>query len=205
MIDGELRYDPETHSYFMGKVRVPSVTQVLDSVGLISPFCKDETAAAFGSNFHLVMTFKLFGKLGSVDQKFIDEGWMEAIDKFFREQNPRPYISPLRGVSRRFFSQRFRYAGELDFVGMINYFKNKVVILDWKTISQASREAIRNCDLQVAGYRQLFQEYESYQGKIPGAMVRFIPRDYRIYELNDPAAWATFHGALAVKRWKEAA
>lgn len=201
----ELRYDPETHSYFVGLVQVPSVTQILDGAGLISPFCKDDEAAEFGTNFHLVMTFKLFGKLGTVDQKFIDNGWMAAIDKFFDEQQPTPFISPLRGVSRKLFSQRYGYAGELDFVGMIRRFKNRLALCDWKTISQADKHAIRNCELQTAGYEQLFKEYESYSGKISRAMVHFFPGDYRIYELNDPAAWPVFHGALALKKWRDAA
>jgi hypothetical protein len=205
MIPGELTYDPEKHHYYMGLVRVPGVTEILDSAGLISEFCKDEVAADFGTMFHLTMTLKLFGKLGKVDQKFIDEGWMGAIEKFFKEQCPTPFISPLRGVSRKLFSQRYRFAGELDFAGMVQRFGNKLCIMDWKTISSASKSARRNCDLQTAGYEILFREYEEYRGKIIRGMVHFFPRGYQIYELNDPAAQTTFLSAVNLKKWKEAA
>jgi len=203
MIPGELRYDPETHEYYMGLVRVASVTEVLDCAGLISPFCKDSISADFGTMFHLVMTFKLFGKLGTVDQKFIDEGWMEAIDKFFAEQCPIPYISPLRGVSRRLFSQRHRFAGELDFIGTIKKYANKLCLSDWKSIASADKHALRNCDLQTCGYELLFREYEQYRGRIIRTMTHFFPGGYQIYELKDPAAQTTFLSAVNLKKWKD--
>jgi hypothetical protein len=203
-----LTFDPITHKYFRGLVQVPGVSEIMESAGLISEFCKDEVARDFGNLFHGTMRLKFYGRLGAVDPKFIEAGWLAGIEKFFAEQNPIPFISPERGIERILFSMRYGYAGTLDFFGMISLFKNALCLLDWKTISKPSKPSMKNCDMQTAAYDNLIREYEEIKGKIIRAMVWFYPFGYEILyrpkdHMNSPAAWPAFQSALNLKRWKD--
>jgi hypothetical protein len=208
MKTSDLTFNPETHEYHRGLVKVPGVTDIMESAGLISEFCKDEVAAEFGRIFHSTIRLKIMNRLGVVSQKFIDEGWMESIEKFVSDQNPVPFVSHERGLERILFSKRYGYAGTLDFYGRIAFFKNSLCLLDWKTISEPSKVSLKNCDMQTAAYENLIREYEEIRGKIVRAMVWFYPFGYEILwrtkdHMNSPAAWPAFQSALNLKRWKE--
>lgn len=45
-------FDQASHTYRVGGLIKPSVTQVLDLMGYVSPFCKSDTAAALGTTLH---------------------------------------------------------------------------------------------------------------------------------------------------------
>ncbi len=47
-------FDSGSHTYKVGGLIKPSVTQVLDIMGMVSPFCKSETAAAIGTELHSI-------------------------------------------------------------------------------------------------------------------------------------------------------
>jgi hypothetical protein len=47
-----LEYSDREHRYFADGKELRSVTQVLDAAGLISQFCKDDEAAARGTEVH---------------------------------------------------------------------------------------------------------------------------------------------------------
>ena len=203
MTQGQLTFDPKTHEYHRGLVKVPGVSDIMDAAGLISEFCKDDVAAEFGRIFHTTMSLRIQNRLGCVDQKFINGGWLVAIEAFVRDQTPAPYVCPEKGVERILFSKRYGYAGTLDFIGSIKKFRNKLCLPDWKTIATVSKSALKNCDMQTAAYEALFREYEEHRGTIRRAMVHFKPGEYRIYELNSPAAWPAFQSCLNLKRWKD--
>ena len=47
-----LEYSDREHAYYVDGRELPSVTTILDRAGLISRFCKDDLAAARGTEVH---------------------------------------------------------------------------------------------------------------------------------------------------------
>jgi hypothetical protein len=200
-----LRYLPETHEYFMGEVKVRNVTNILDSVGLISDYEKNEEYARFGNIFHDTLAKILCGKLVKVDERFKSEGWLAAISKFIIEQEPTPYINTAFGVERIMFSKKYGYAGTGDFFGTIKKYRNVLCPCDWKTWSLKNKTVVKKATLQLAAYDQLFIENEHYIGKRIPLIIWFKPWDYEIIDATDNRAWNVFLSALNVTKYMEAA
>lgn len=198
----EKRFDAETHKYYVGSQVVIGTTTVLERAGLTSDFNKDDVASRFGRIFHDTMKLMFSGKLLKIDDSF--KPWMVGIEKFIKEQQPEPYISPERGVERIMLSEKLGYAGALDFFGRIQKFKNRLCLLDWKTWAAANKHEIALAGLQTAGYEALLREEEFLIPilKIPRAVVHFYKEDYRIYDCENPADAMVFRSALNVVKWK---
>lgn len=58
-----VEFDQESHTYRVGGLVKPSVTQVLDGMGLVSPFCKSPDAASLGTELHSLFEDKDKGVL----------------------------------------------------------------------------------------------------------------------------------------------
>jgi hypothetical protein len=74
-----ISFDKESHTYKVGGLIKPSVTQVLDIMGYISPFCKSDTAASRGSEIHLAL--EEFDK-GLLVTDGLDEGMAKCINQY---------------------------------------------------------------------------------------------------------------------------
>lgn len=122
-----LEYSDASHRYFADGVELPSVTQILDAAGLVSPFCRDAEAAWRGSEVHRLCA--------------IDDG--EGLDMRTVPASLRGYIRAWRayrqvsGFSPILIEQRvddflYNYSGRLDRVGYRNG-TNFTTVLDIKT------------------------------------------------------------------------
>jgi hypothetical protein len=207
MLKGELKYNDNRHEYSIGGIVVPGVTGVIDSAGFISEYAKDETSRKLGTIFHKTQKLFLRGQLIGVDPNFKEAGWMGAIEKFWSEQQPTPYIDRDRGIERVLFSQRFGFAGTIDYIGMIKRYGTDLCIIDWKTCSSIANRSLqwKAYKMQLAAYRILFREYEQYSGKIRLLVVHFKPNDYEILPIDEPSAETAFLSALNLCKYKKGA
>lgn len=105
----EFRFEEETHSYWLGSRRIPSVTQALNDAGLISDFAKDEWAASKGTVVHKCCALLAQGKLdfGSVDERIL--GYVLSYQKFLEHTE---WIA--RAVEMQDYDRDLCYAGTFD-------------------------------------------------------------------------------------------
>ncbi len=187
MQNPKFTFDEVTHTYCLGGKKLPSVTQILDTVGLISSFAKSETAALRGSLVHKACHYLAEGKLdwASVDARIL--GYVLAYQKFLDETRFEPEILECSQYHRDYL-----YAGTPDAVG--KHIKMGRYLYDIKTGSPAKYHG-----LQTAAYAGFF----------PGLIKRatlFLYDDetYNLRFHNDRTDWPDFISCLNVFRLKEA-
>ena len=113
-------FDPETHTYTMDGVHVPSVTQVLNA--LLPCWKAGEWYLHRGQAVHACASYMARGI--PFDHDMAIDGQVTALRRFFREVRPDCLI-----VEYPMFSSRYHYAGTPDLICVID---GKVVVLDWK-------------------------------------------------------------------------
>ena len=104
-----IEFEPQTHTYRVAGVVVPSVTQILDAAGDVSSFCRDELAAERGSRVHEACALLATGKLdwSTVDSRIM--GYVLSYQSFLGMVSK----WELQGVERRVYSP-YGYAGTYD-------------------------------------------------------------------------------------------
>jgi len=197
-----LRYDPQTHTYWLGKEKLPGVTEILRAAGFSYAFYREGDGDT-GTYGHQVLQMYLAGTLESYDPAF--EPWMTGIRMFMKEERPEVFISPERGLERILYSDRYKYAGTLDFAGVLKRWRGKVGIADWKFWGHSSRLVVDTAGLQSAAYGELFREYEfeCMRTRMPRAAVHFFPGGYSIFDLRERQDWDYFLSALNCWRWRK--
>lgn len=136
----ELRFDEERHKYWLGPVELPSVTGILDRVGLVSPFAKNDEAAKRGQKVHLAGRYLLEGRLdwGTVGMNIM--GYVVSLDRWIETTH-----FELEACEVMVHHKFLMYAGTYDLKGMLP--KYGKVLFDLKT---GSCELWH--ELQTAGY-----------------------------------------------------
>jgi len=206
----ELEFDAATHTYtYKGRV-VPSVTQVLQRVGVCDDsgrwepvgfnprFCDDrdaKRAAEFGSAFHKIAAAKLLGQ----DVKYPPEmqPYVDVFDRFCVEWKLEPHTDGAGNVlvEMPMYHEKYGYAGTPDFVGTAH--GGKPYIMDWKT--STSKGA--HWQLQLAAYTELCRAGAG--GSLRGVnlcAVMISAEKYTVCSCADviPVAWAKFQSCLNV-------
>ncbi len=145
---GKLLFDADTHEYSVDGVVIPSVTQVLEAVGVsdYSMITKADRDYYFtrGTYVHKAMELLLKDQLDwdTVDESII--GYVRAGEKFVHDTGfTADYIE------ESLHHEQYRYAGTLDVAGLLG---NRKVILDWKT--GAVQEHVK---YQIGGYCELLR------------------------------------------------
>ena len=166
---------------------MPSVTEIIDSHGLINEFSKQEFAALRGSMVHLAARYFLEGRLdfASLDDRIVPyiqslQQWVMLTGFVATECEARRY-HPL-----------LKFAGTMDCVGVLP--NNSTFILDLK-----SGVPERWHGLQLAAYLILYGGYRRRGGlylQKDGSMAEF--REY-----DDPADAANFISCLNCYRLRE--
>ena len=188
MQNPELIFEEVSHAYRLGGKVLPSVTQILDAVGLISDFAKSETAALRGSLVHRACHFLLLGNLdwSTVDSRIL--GYVLAYQKFL-EENP---VEPVE-VEACHYHKDYLYAGTLD--ALVRHKKLGLFLYDLKTGSPAKYHG-----LQTAAYAGFFH------GLIKRAtLFLYDDENYNLRFHNDRTDWPSFISCLNVYRLKEVA
>jgi hypothetical protein len=122
----ELTFDEAEHAYYLGAVRLPSVTQVIRDAGLIDDTWFTEHARDRGSQVHKACQYLNDDDLHleSLDQELLP--YVIAYQAFLRDTGFRVYRSEQRVVSRRNM-----YAGTLDIYGLLR--RGVRAVVDIKT------------------------------------------------------------------------
>ena len=185
-----LRFDPDLHQYWLGDVRLPSVTEIIDSHELISPWAKDEEAARRGAYVHIAARYLFEGRLD----------WSTC------HETIRPYLLSLwkwiessqfeaKHCERMAYHPVLLYAGTWDVDGTIpgkgNY------LIDIKSGQQCSRWH----RLQLAGYQAMIDGYRKR-----GCL--HVQRDgspAKFYAHNDSSDRLVWQALVTVYREKEMA
>jgi len=135
----ELRFDPEKHIYTLGDRRLPSVTEIVNSVCGVEHYA-DEWYLHRGSMIHRCIALYLAEKL---DEKTVDErirGRLEMAKKAIKELQIEPYL-----IERPLFHKVLQFAGTPDL-----YTSDKILI-DFKSSYQ------KNTAIQMGGYVKLLE------------------------------------------------
>lgn len=143
-----LAFEPGPHTYTLDGRRLVSVTQLLDSCGLVAG--KEhftEESRARGQAVHEAIALI---EEGALDPSTVDpriEGYLAAYRRFAAEMRPTTYLFECRLASRR-----WRFAGTFDWLGWLGG-ENSLTLLDYKTGAYADWQ-----DIQLELYARLLAE-----------------------------------------------
>lgn len=122
-----LTFDAATHTYQLDGQEIPSVTQVLESVGLIDyshiPWSTREMALERGRAVHEAIELDLEGDL---DEESADEAGVLGYVQAARNARAALGILLPDAWEQRVYHERWQYAGTLDL-------RAGSILLDWKT------------------------------------------------------------------------
>ena len=187
-----LEFFEANHEYRLDGVRVPSVTQVLQSAGIIDYSSVPEEWRNFaltrGSAVHHAC--RLLDE-NDLDRKTLDsslDGYIRAYERFLADSGARP-ISIEQCVS----NELMRYAGTLDRIYDVGGMR---VLADLKTSLVPNWTGI-----QISAYAACISGVDTFLKRWGVAL-----RDdgtYRIETFEDTMDWDIFVSALAVHNWKK--
>lgn len=181
----KIRFDPETHSYWLDGEKLISVTTVLRQAGLFNYFGSDGGMAMDrGTAIHTITELSDKGAL--VEDK-IENPLLPYLDawKKFKEDTKIEVLSAEEPV----YHPIYKYAGMLDRRVM---WKKKEAVIDIKSGVSAPWHAC-----QTSAYAKCFNR----------PMLRFAlyisgEGTYRLEEHKDYDDWDVFRAALAIVNWK---
>lgn len=123
----ELIFDPAAHRYTLAGAELPSVTTVLESVGLIDyshiPWPTRQMALERGRAVHEAIALDLEGDL---DEESADEAGVLGYVQAARAARAELGVLVPDAWEQRVYHERWRYAGTLDL-------RAGKVLIDWKT------------------------------------------------------------------------
>lgn len=173
----ELRFDPEKHQYWIGKKRIPGVSEILQKVGLtkkydgVDPFYRDRGIAT-----HKAIELHLQRNL---DITSIDDAIRPQFDAFLKYWDQHKYEKILALEKPMSFNNSF--AGTPDVV-------TDTAIYDWK----CSKNHDKVAELQGQAYIQL----AIFQGP------EFIlSKPFIVVELHDDGTFAEFNYGNGFEQW----
>ena len=135
-----LRFDEEKHAYYWNDKKVPSVSEILQKVGL----CKDYTGispfyAERGAATHLAIKYFLKGTLDEDSLDPVVRPHFEAFRAYWSKHRHKPIQ-----IEEPLYDENWKYAGTPDLVC-------EDMIIDWK----CSKNHDRVAELQGEGYKVL--------------------------------------------------
>lgn len=187
----DLTFDEVNHIYRRYGIIKPSVTQILQEVGLIdfSAVPKEvlERASNFGTAVH--KTTELFDKnildFSSVSNPIIPylKAWQDFVDT---------YQIKILAIEEKFYCSKYDYCGTIDRIVYSETLK-KEILIDIKTTSSISPTV----NLQTAGYAIGIEK-----PNITRMAVQLKENNFRAVLCNSATDAAYFLSALNVWKWK---
>lgn len=198
-----LRFDDATHTYWVEGQRLPSVTQILEAEGFISSYCKDDEAAEYGNNVHLMVSLDVHGRL---DEDSLDPGLRNPFTGWRLFRGEWPHLSPIKEyVEEPLYHHRLLYAGTPDLpMWMRSGRSRQLVVIDVKTTAtpQAHHE------LQTAAYEPLLrQELKIRPDATTLRAALYLSHKshkYRLIWHENGGDQGVFMGVYNAYRWKKA-
>jgi hypothetical protein len=149
-----LEYSDREHRYFADGKELRSVTQVLDAAGLISQFCKDDEAAARGTEVHRLCALDDEHRLDLRTVPVQLRGYLRAWRKYRQDTGFKPYL-----IEHRVDCLEYGYSGRFDRLG---YTPGGIgTVLDIKTSKSGAVPAYARLQLVAYGlaydHRRVFE------------------------------------------------
>jgi hypothetical protein len=196
----KIEFNEERHEYRVNGVIVPSVTQVLQSVGLpdfsgIPANIKDdvlEWKSGLGKSVHKATELD---DLGVVDNYNLDPRtlpFLEAYRRFKRE-------SGFQGVllEEKICNPTYQYTGTLDRVGVIN---GKYSLIDFKTGITDPKVVGPQTAAYVEGVCFKYRELKTIRNRY--ALKLNKDATYKLIKLDNKMDFQIFLNALNLYKWK---
>lgn len=192
-----VQFSAADHTYTLDGVRVPSVTQILQSLpneyAMVDPDVL-ERAAEIGRKVHGMIEDDVHGR---VEIESYDAGLLPYLDMW------REFLcaSGFRVIASEqiVYSLRYRYAGTLDLFGRLN---DRYALIDTKRTAAVPRKA----GPQTAGYKTALQECcpEYADVEIDRFALHLTPERWRLVPFTDRADARVFLAAHTINQWSNA-
>ncbi len=189
-----IRFDEGTHTYWLGEQRIPGVTSVLELVSGYEgvPEHVLDAAAERGRAVHLATEFY---DEGDLDEDALHESLRPYVDAWKRFRLETGF--EVTHSETLVYSQRHRYAGTLDRIGILHA---KRTLLDIKTTVVMMPATA----LQTAAYKTAFESQHPDEPIEQRVSVQLrADGTYRLHRYDDPTDFAVFLSALNVHNWKQ--
>jgi len=187
----------KTHTYWLGSVKIPGVSEIIEGVGLM-----DSKAKQFYTQYHsdrgtAVHAATVMIDNGTLDESSVDPeivGYVEAYKKFIEQCKPK-----WKHIEYMVFNQIAFYAGTLDRFGSLGKF-DQLAILDIKTGQKAKWHAIQLA-LYVDGlvgrprFAKLYGLYLKKDGSFKAS------RD--LVDYTDPEIFKVAEAATRLFHWRQ--
>lgn len=187
----ELLFDEATHTYTVGGVVIPSVTQILaplNDFSMVSP-ADLEYARQLGTAVHKAT--ELYDA-GDLDESTVPAVVQPYLDAWIRLRRELPF--EILGMEKRVYHPAHRYCGTYD---RLVKFDDRRCMWDIKT-----GDLYPSYGPQTAAYKNA---EEKQSGKrIEGRHTIQLRNDgtYRIHEMKDPEDWAVFLSCLTLHNFR---
>lgn len=189
-----LQFEEEGHKYIWDGLRVPSVTQILENVGISDFSNVPESILNNSINFGLAVhkMCELYDR-GMLEMKSLDPQLLPVLgqwQKFLKDYQVK--LDP-NFIEQAFYCSKFKYAGTPDRVCTI---KDRNIVLDIKTGAVNPSHAI-----QLAAYQLGIAE----EGlKIQGRWTIYLSAEkYKIEIYKKQSDFSVFLSALNIYNWKK--
>lgn len=190
-----VEFDPVTHKYTVSGQRVPHVTGIIkpleDYAGI--PPSVLEYASERGRAVHLACELL---DLDDLDESSLDPGiigYVDAYRHFLAAAGP-----VWRGIERRVYSERWRYAGTLDRVGVLTKCKGAPeAVLDIKCVAALSPVT----GLQTAAYEEADRADRRHKERARYALQLRADGTYRLRRYAEPTDLSVFLAQLTIHGW----
>lgn len=185
-----LTFDEDSHTYFFDGEEVPSVTQILNEVGLTGNFSSPATLDGMerGKLVHQACEFLDYDDLVLESLDPAIEPYVKAYQKFKDETGFKPEL-----IEKRLYHPELRYAGTLDRVGEM---RGERVVIDLKT----SKNIDKVVGLQLAAYEMALNN------------IHILPRyavqlkndgSYLLHSFGERSDLIAFESAVKLYHWKK--
>src|SRR3990167_7302579 len=195
-----LEFNSGTHSFTWEGAPVPNVTRILAPLyGLEDPVYQSyiESAGKRGTAVHEATERHDRGlELAVLGRSWREEdgigSYLDAWKSFLRDTG-----FTIHSIEEAVYSVRYRYAGILDRLGVLN---GRRVVIDIKT-SAAIKPVM---GIQLAAYQAAANESSKKAGQYPYRFICQLKRDgtYRLEEFRDRGDFSVFLALLTLHQWK---
>jgi hypothetical protein len=187
------KFDRDSHKYTMDGVIVPSVTEVISDVGLYDlsmvPKSILDNACSKGTFVHKLTELYDMGTLNIAKVKDNYLGYLKAWETFKNEKNVR-----VCDVELMVFSNKFKYAGTMDRVAVID---DRICILDIKTGAPSKAHAV-----QTSAYALAYKEMHGEKVKDRFCVYLSEKGEYKLTHQKDMFDESIFLSALSIYNFK---
>lgn len=190
-----LTFEPAGHVYRMHGKRVPSVTQLLQSLGKFSLVSPEALAAACERGSYVHRMCELFD-LGELAEERLPAEWLPYLAgwKQFLHDSGARWV----GVEQLLFSRAHGYAGTEDRAGELPRLQVGLWDLDIKT----GRSPSKHWGLQTAAYRQARMESDKAFFRARRATVQITgDGKYHFLPWDSPADWPVFQALITLNNY----